>query len=260
MRFPERVRPLSVVLVVTIIVLAAQVVTGGAVFGATSVPLLLVVPGYTFARIYRPGGLTWPELTIVTLGMSLTIAVIAGTVASPLGLSARTIAAVELPIVAVLGWLALRAPRRAARASDGTRNGTGRSARAGLAFVSPTGVLLIGLGIVLGVAGFGVASTAAQQQTYADFVQFWMLPRAATNQDLLGVSSVANDPVTCQISVQRPGLATLDWPAADIAPGADWRGIFDAPTAGETGPWTATLHCVGSDEAFDRRLTVLPPP
>src|SRR5690348_7927202 len=84
-----------------------QLVLGQPVAGVFGL-VLLVVPAFTLSRAVGPRPLGWPDAILVTIAGTLATTVLIGTLAglAPAGLSSRSIAILELVILAslVFAW------------------------------------------------------------------------------------------------------------------------------------------------------------
>lgn len=247
----ERVA-LSVLLVVALAAFALQLAFDQPVAGVLGL-LLLAVPGYAISRTIGPRPSSWPEILLVTLGATLAIAVLGGTVAglSPAGLDARTIAIVE---VAVLAAIAIAWLRRVLR---GRISLTGRLPGHRVALGS---LFFAGLGLVLGGAGVVVATRAAQDQQRPGFVQFWSLPARPSIGASVGVRNLSGGPLACTVTIDRADRQGLEWNAGAVAQGQTVLGLLPPAEADETAPWRLELSCSGAGDApIERQVTIEPP-
>jgi hypothetical protein len=253
----ERVA-VSALLVVALVAFVLQLVFDQPVVGALGL-VLLAVPGYAISRTVGPRPLGWPAVTFVALGSSVAITVLAGTLAglAPAGLHARTIAIVEVAIVAALSiaWV-----RRVSHGFDegaaGALSGRpGRPARVAL------GTLLLGgIAVILAGTGVAVATRAARDQAHPEFVQFWSLPANESIGASVGIRNMAAAALDCVVTIDRPDRQGLTWNAGSIPPGQTALGLLPRADADETSPWRLELSCAGAgDEPIERLVSIEPP-
>src|SRR4051794_36714299 len=124
-RDPRRLG-LAFLIIVAGVALAAQLVAGRDVVGPLGLPVLLAPP-LALAAMLGAGRRGWPERLLVCLALILALTVLAGIAAalSPRGLDSRSVAAVELGLLAaaVVAGLALGPDRSrdTANATSGRR-------------------------------------------------------------------------------------------------------------------------------------------
>jgi hypothetical protein len=242
---------LSVLLVAALAAFAAQLAFDRPALGALGL-LLLAVPGYAISRSIGPRPSSWPEILLVTLGATLAIMVVGGALAglSPAGLDARTIAVVELVVLAAIAiaWLG-----RISRGRVGRRQPGGRRIALGSLF-------LAGVGLVLAGAGVAVATRAAQDQQRPGFVQFWSLPARPSIGASVGVRNMSGVPLDCAVTIDRPDRLGLAWNAGRVAQGQTVLGLLPQAEADETAPWRLALSCTGAGDApIERQVSIEPP-
>lgn len=213
--------------------------------------LLLAVPGYAVARTLGPRPLGWPEVLLVTLGAALALLVMVGTIAglAPAGLSARSIAALEVTVLVTLA-VALRGR---------TRRGELRPARPARR-LALSSLLLAGVGLSLGAAGVAIATRAAQDQANPGFVQFWSVPPAGGSGATANIRNAFGVPIDCTVTIDRPGLDAVTLEAGTVVPGQTVAGALPAADPGETAPWRLSLECRdGTATPIERQLNIEPP-
>jgi hypothetical protein len=242
----------SLLLVVSLVALALQLIGGGPVAGALGL-VLLAVPGYAISRTIGPRPLGWPEVLMVALGAALTLTVLVGIIAglTPAGLDSRTIATVELLILAAISIAWFKREFR-----GGVEASAGRpSTRIAL------GTLLLGgLGVILAGTGFVVAMRAAQDQQHPGFVQFWTLPARPSAGASVGVRNLSGVELDCAVTIDRPDREGLSWNAGRVMPGQTVTGPLPPAEPAETAPWRLALECTGATGAvIERQVSINPP-
>ena len=241
---------LTGLLVVALLAFVLQLVFDQPVAGAFGL-VLLAVPGFAISRSIGPRPLGWPEALLVAIGAALAITVLLGTVAglTPALMSARSIAILELPVIAALGiaWRdrLVRGEIRWAGASRRIRKGS---------------MLLAGLGVALAAAGYAIATRAAQDQAYGGFVQFWSLPAADGPGALVGIRNLTAGQIDCVVTIDRPDRAGLTWQAGLLAPNQALSGLLPQAEADETAAWRIALECdAGNGQPIERQVSIQPP-
>src|SRR5207248_9753836 len=125
--------------------------------------LVLAIPGVVLAEALGGARRPWPERILSAAAAVIVVSILAGvgTAISPRGLDASALAAVELLVVAVAAvtWL-WRRPRRKGR----RRSPAGRRRLRSSVPMGGGSVAMVVLGMLLGAAGFAVATRAAQAQ------------------------------------------------------------------------------------------------
>jgi hypothetical protein len=276
----RRSRVVAVLLVAIVLAaLALQIASNQPVLGSFSL-VVLAATGLAISQLLGPRPLGWPQVVLTTLGTTLVLLVLAGTVSaeSTPGLDARGVAMVELVALAsaagVWGWRTRRRRQRVSRAvtvkvatrrrqhaslseADSSSRGHRRPVEIRL---GPGSVLLTIVGIVLGFTGLLVAKVAAENQAYAGFVQFWSVPPTVGADALMGIRNGAGQALDCEISLTRAGQPEFDWHVGQIGNGESWLGQLPRPSALEGASWQLSLHCAGANGAtYDRRLNIDPP-
>jgi hypothetical protein len=240
----------TLLILVTLGLLAVQLVTNQPALGGVGLVLLLV-PGFVVSQALGPRPLGWPEGLLTTLGASLVLAVLAGIIAAllPHGLDASSVAAVELVALSAAStiWLVRL------MGHDVTWGRLRIS-------VGPGSLLLVVVGLALGSAGFIVAVRGAQDQTYTSFVQLWSVPPTSGADQLLGVRNLTGIAVDCEAVILRPGQPEYDWHIGAVANGQSWLGPLPRRDGSSPGLWQISVHCAAPDgSTFDRRLSIDPP-
>lgn len=227
---------------------------------------MLGVPALVLARSAAPALLRWPELLLVTLGAAVAMAVLFGTIASlsPAGLDSRTVAALELPILAAtaVAWRARRLPRRGSDLSPEAAERDSRRSlapHAGTTIPRASTILLGGVGLVLAATGLAIAARAADDQSHPPFVQFWSLPGSGGAAATVGIHNVAGVPLDCVVTIDRPDRAGLTWHPGLLAPDQTLVGFLPKAAADETAPWRLALACTGGTEPLERQVSIEPP-
>lgn len=241
---------LTGLLVVALVGFGLQLVFDQPVAGAFGL-VLLAVPGFAISRSIGPRPLGWPEALLVTIGAALAITVLLGTVAglTPALVNARTVAILELPVIAALG-IAWRD-----RLVRGEIRWAGPSRRIGKG-----SMLLAGLGVALAAGGLAIATRAAQDQAYGGFVQFWSLPATDGPGAIVGVRNLTGGSIDCLVTIDRPDRVGLTWQVGRLAPNQALSGLLPQADADETASWRLALECdAGTGQPIERQLSIEPP-
>ena len=226
----------------------AQLYAGAQVLGPMGL-LLLGVPGFLISQADRPRPLSWPEVTLVTLGATLIITVIVGILSamSPRGLDATSTAASELLVLGAASLaFVVRSRGRAAQPRIRLR-------------VAPRSIVAGAMGLILAGAGFVVATRSAQTQQDASVMQFWAVASTPGDEPTLGLRNATGTSVDCSIAVTRPDREGFDVAVGAVADGASWSGALPAREVSDTSNWQIALQCHGDDRlAIQRHLFVRP--
>jgi hypothetical protein len=285
---------LASLIVVAGVVLVGQMVAGRDLIGPLGT-LVLPVPALALAAMLGATRRAWPERLLTCLALIVALLVLAGIVAalSPRGLDARSVAAVELGLVAaaVVAWVGLGADRSRDRsdtrapASAGRQAGASAAASAGTragvsALSSPTArdgtrrrrpsrprlvlgigsVALVLLGLVLGGAGYAIATQAAHAAADVGVVQFWSTPATTGREAQVGVGNQTGETLSCSVQITRRGHGTAKVTISPLAPGQSWSSGLPPADASETTLWQLDLTCTGDQGEITRRLLIDPPP
>jgi hypothetical protein len=248
-------------LLVSLVALVLQLVFDQPIVGALGV-VLLGVPAYALTRTAGPRPLGRPEILLVTLGGAVAINVLLGTVASlfPAGLSARSVAVLELSILAAiaLSW-GRTSPARLASINSRAGEGASTAPRRGGRLPRASTVLLGGVGLVLGGAGVAIAARSADDQAHPGFVQFWSLPGTGGSAATVGITNQFGVQLDCTVAIDRPDRPGLTWHPAALASGQTVVGLLPTAAADETAPWRLALSCAGVNPPVERQLNIDPP-
>jgi hypothetical protein len=260
------------VVAATLAVILAELLTNRPALGPLGFLVLIVPPALLVDEL---GGRRLPraERLFVTIVGGVILALLTGIAAalSPRGLDTAAVAVVELGALAaaLLLWLPGRGARhrtdvqvdgyRVARtAPESPTLRVSRTLRMSRSAVVSLVLVVAGLGLAGG--GFAVAAWAAQAQVYAGFVQLWSLPPAAGGNQTVGVRNQEGGPVTCDVTLIRPGQPFLVGHVGTLAAGQEWTTTLPAAAAGQTGPWQLSLSCTDvSGAKIGRQLTINPP-
>jgi len=271
LRLP-RVRPLGLLVAVSMGALAAQLVLGRDL-GPLGLVVLLV-PGFAIVEALRNGPLPWADRLLAGLTAAVVIAMAAGigTALAPRGLDASSVAVVELG--ALVAAVLVPGFRRRRSAVEPEAAPVARPAHAHPApahpapgarperarVLRPASLAFVVLGLVLGGAGFAVATRAEATQDFGAFVQFWSLPSSPGHAALVGVRNATGESLTCVIAIDRPGQEGAVTNVPTLADGQTFSASLPSGQASEVAPWQLILHCTGTDgQAFDRQLAIDPP-
>jgi hypothetical protein len=234
------------------VMFALQVALDSPVAGALGL-VLLATPGYAIAETIGPRPLRWPERLLVVLGATLAITVLVGIVAAlaPVGLHARTVALLEVGILAFISiaWL-----RRVVRRETGS---VFRPAGSGIGVRT---LLLVALGATFASTGVVIATASAENQPHPGVVQFWALPARPTVGASVGIANLSEAPLECGVTIDRPDRGALAWNPGTVAPGETVLGLLPEAERDETAPWRLALECTGgADGLIERQVSIDPP-
>jgi hypothetical protein len=246
-------------IVVAIVVFAAELVDGRSGLGPLALPVLLI-PGLALAVALGASPRRWPERLITGAALVLVVGVLTGIVASlsSRGLNAETVAAIELLVlgVAAVIWV-WRRPRTAPPVGS-ARLGPASTSRQPTA-AGAGSVAMVVLGILIGAAGFAVATRSAQAQDVAEVLQFWSVPGAGGHTDI-GIDDRSTSAVTCTVTISRVAHQPVAFQVGALAPGQQWLGQLPPADPAEVGSWHLLLSCTASSgQLIQRSLTVGPP-
>jgi hypothetical protein len=267
---PSRRRRLAgaAIIAAAAIVFASQAVADRAILGIAVVPFL-AVPGILLGEALGASTRPWAERILIDIVWLIAVAVLAGivTALSPRGISASSVAAVELAVLALaaVAWLRRRsAARRRRRRGRALTAWTARWRDARLdgrmdTRIEVRSVAIVLLGVFLGAAGFAIATRSAEAQNVAEVVQFWSVP-GADGHTVLGVANDSTYALDCTITFIRPQFQPEAVRLGTLAPGQQWHGQPAPAEPAETAPWRLVLGCVtSSGEHVQRTLTIAPP-
>jgi hypothetical protein len=258
MSVPDRRRAgIVVVVIAAMAALVLQLLTGRAVVGPIGL-LVLALPGIILAESLGASRRSWPERLLSTMAIVIVAAIFGSLVPalSPRGLDAAAVAGVEAVVltVALTLWI-WRRPRHPA-----SRAATGRRRREALSAIGPASIAMAGLGIVLGAAGFAVATRAAQVQDVSDVLDFWSVRAASGQPAVIGVANLSPTRLTCDVTITRPAHSPIAFHLDTLGSGQTWLENLPAADPLETAPWQPALRCTDPSGAqLQRALSIDPP-
>src|SRR5439155_24935749 len=150
-------------------------------------------------------GRGWPERLLSAAALVLVVSIFTGIIAalSPRGVDAATVAAVELVVLALAAVARLWRRPRNRRAAAGTDLPVPRPARRPRLGIGRGSVAIVVLGVLLGAAGFAVATRSAQAQDVPEVLQFWSIPGPSGHTEVV-VDDRSTISVTCAMTITRP--------------------------------------------------------
>jgi uncharacterized membrane protein len=185
--------------------------------------LTTALPGYAAsAALLGPRRVGGPDGVLLTLGLSLAIAILTGFTLNAVGasLSRETLAA-ALVIATLIGvgiaWA--RSPTAIYQATPLGRGAMPRLRLADAAVLGAAGVLLV---VAVALARNGVA-----QQPTERFSSVWLVPNANATQVRVGVANHEGQRTTYRLVLANPTSIVLEWPAIAVEDGQQWEA--DAP-------------------------------
>jgi uncharacterized membrane protein len=181
--------------------------------------LTTALPGYAAsAALLGPRRVGGPDSVLLTLGLSLPIAILTGLLLDAFGanLSRETWAA-ALAIVTLIGvgvaWG--RSPSAIFQASPAGQGSMPRLHRPDAVVLGLAGVLVV---IVVALARNGVA-----QQPTEPFSSVWLVPNAAGTQVRVGVANHEGHRTTYRLVLASPTSTVQEWPAVTVEDGQQWE-------------------------------------
>lgn len=240
-------------------VLVAQLLLGRQPLGLAGA-LVLLLTGVVLMAALGVSRISRVEriLAAVSLGLASTVLVGVAAALSPQGLDARSVAVVELGLLAAafLAWVVRGSGGRRPRVRS---TGDVGPPPAGRGIAGAGTVLLVGLGLALAAVGYGIATRAAHAQDYGGFVQFWSTPAASGRPAEVGIGNQTRDVLACAIEITRPAHGGASVLIDAIQPGQPRLAALPVADASETEPWQLTLRCSGAAQPIERRLLIDPP-
>lgn len=188
----------------------------GMVFG---LPLVLVLPGYTFtAAVFPRESLGRTERILFSVGLSFTITILGGLALNltPWGLTRVTwviwLVSFTLFTSGVALWKEFNRQKRGPAPT--------------LPFVlSMREVALIGLAEVLVVAAVVIARTPTPPQAVQGYSMLWLLPADQSDAVRVGFSSMEFNTTRYKMELDVNGTVQVSWPSLDLQPGQSYEAI-----------------------------------
>jgi uncharacterized membrane protein len=239
-----------------------------------ALPLVFILPGYTFVEAFVKPHLEAVERWAIILGVSLGLTMLVGFV-----LNQSTIGLQFVSWALLLGSLCfLFAQIAFIRRFFSTRSKAGISPAEPRSRLEPlTVVLMIGSALLIwgtiSFAQFGVASSSSA------FTQFWMLPASSpgavattTPQTsntpapsgqpevlTIGVKSMEKDTVQYRVVVQEGSQVLREWQGISLQPGETWQEQISIPAGvSQTTPVQAFLYRADSPSQVYRTVNWWP--
>lgn len=189
-----------------------------------ALPLVLVLPGYLCtAAAFPRGGLGVVERLLLSLGMSLVLAVLGGLLLhlTPWGLGVLNWVVYFVTVILLAGGVTWWR-RRSMPAAVTARRFITISLRQGL--------LLCTLVLILASA-VAVARIGAEEQRVAHFTQFWLLPGGQDEVDQihLGITNEELQPVRYRVEVSVTGIVVQEWSLIALDQGQRWQTTVTLP-------------------------------
>ena len=204
-----------------------------------ALPLVFVLPGYTLTealfkrssdvaepRIHRPRlrigqPFNVSDRLISSLGLSLAIDIFTGFILNLLPIGLQILSwAVSLSILTTAFSFIAVYRRRGATTNSSEKKGAPSQFR-----VAIYEFILIGLAVILITLSIGFSALSAQQQSYPDFTQFWLVPSNQVNNTcavLIGIRSSESTTVTYSVKLMINGVQVIAWPSVNLQPQGEW--------------------------------------
>jgi hypothetical protein len=249
----------ALLIVVAGFALAVQIVLGRDLVGPFGL-LVLLAPPLALATMLGAGRRAWPERLLVCLALAVALTVLAGILAalSPKGLDARSVAAVELGLLAAAIVVGIGPGADRARRRPGSTKGRAPAPLRALVGNASSIALVLG-GVALAGVAYAMATQAANAQTAVGVVQFWSTPAAADRPAQVGMANRTADTLSCSVLITRRGHGTARVTISPLAPGQSWTSGLPPAEASETALWQLDLTCKGAPDQIQRRLLIDPP-
>jgi hypothetical protein len=247
------------VIIVAGTALAAQMVLGRDVVGPFGL-LVLPAPALALAAMLGAGRRAWPERLLVCLALVVALSVLAGILAalSPKGLDARSVAAIELGLLAAAVVIGIGRGADRARSRSGSTRGRTPAPR-GRFVVNISSVALVLGGVALGGVAYAMATQAASAQADVGVVQFWSTPAGGGRPAQVGMANQTGGTLSCSVTITRRGHGTARVTISPLAPGQSWTSGLPSADASETALWQLDLACSGAPDQIQRHLLIDPP-
>lgn len=213
----------------------------GAVLGTA---LVLWLPGYALtAALFPRGHLRGDERLLVSVGLSLTLAILAGFVLSELGirLTGSTWVVGLMGVTLAAGAVAWRDPFH-------------RPVRPRLReWVPQRGieVVMLGVAAALVVVAIIVARIGASEQPQTGFTELWMLP-APGDGVRVGLDSHEANAMTYRVVLKDGSAVITEWPSVQLTPGQDWNAEVALPASVNSGLELLLYRSASPGEVYRR--------
>jgi len=188
-----------------------------------AIALVLILPGYSLmAAMFPTRALDTPERLLVTIGLSIAIAVAAGFVLNltPWGLGATSWAAVLSVITIAASGIGFIRRRQPAAGADAPWFRL--SVREGLLFGLAAAVVI--------VAGQGAREEAVRSES-TSFTQLWLLPAEQADQAAvqIGIKSIESITTRYRLRLEVSGRVLQEWRSIALQPNQQWEETIVLP-------------------------------
>jgi uncharacterized membrane protein len=214
---------LLLLLTVTVLVLGILNINGGVLMKLAGAVFVMFAPGYAvISAIFQEDALEPPAKIALGIGVSVALSAIGGIglygIGAPLMRTSWTIFLTI--IIFVAGMVAF------------VRRGYNGFYVPGfvthkLKFFEI--LLLVFCVLTLG-SGIYLARTAAKNQAYIPFTEFWVIPHVEDVSEIeVGMRSYESTTMVYEIKILINGRDVEDWPNISISPGQEWSRIYTLP-------------------------------
>jgi hypothetical protein len=259
------------------IVLMAPAEPAGLAFPAAAL-LVVLLPGYTVCRAIFGSRLDPAEEITISIGLSLSLAVISGFVLNllPSGLALPQWGALLGGISVVAGGIAwLRGSGSAAEEPEDTQapahpGPTHPAVEQGILLAAaPTPstigaadlpaaatripraqLIMLGAAACILLASLGIARIGAASAPHEPFTQLWMVPAITGTSLDLGFTNDENTATTYRLLVTQDGRRIAEWTDVSLADGATWTQTLPLNFRRDTHRIRATLYRPGDIEPY----------
>jgi hypothetical protein len=205
--------------------------------------LVLWLPGSALVGL-AARGLRGIEAWVLSVGLSLALAVICGLALNAIGALDQRGWALSLAGISA-GAAALARPPAA----------TAGTARAGGLRWRSLDAAMFGLAALLAVAAAAEARRAATAPGQFTYTEFWLVPEAAGEGSAMtiGIRNVERVAATYEVDILEDGRLVGRWPPLDLAPGATFTASLGRSRATPRRRVEARLYRDGNRETIYRR-------
>ncbi len=229
-------------------------IDGGSIVQVLVVPLVVVLPGFVLTvALFRHSLLTTAEQVLLSLGLSLVLAVLSGFVLdwTPWGLGTVSWLILLGSITLIAGGVAFFGPGRKRLFPAGG---------AGLQFnrSSLRPLILFSLAALIVIAALVVTRNSAMNQSTPGFTRLWLLPDNAASQDRLrlGFNNQEATVTTYKLQVKSGSTNLQEWAAITLKPAEQWETTLALPPGLPSGgKIEASLYKAGAPAVVYRQVT-----
>ncbi len=250
---PVKFQSLLTLVLISFGLMILGLIDGGSIAQVLVVPLVVVLPGFALtAALFRQSLLTTAEQVLLSLGLSLVMAVLSGFVLdwTPWGLGTVSWLILLGSITLIAGGVAFFRP------------GTKRllpASRTGLQFnrSSLRPLILFSLAALIVIAALVVTRNSALNQSTPGFTQLWLLPGNTANQVRLGFNNEEATTVTYRVQVRVANNIVREWSALTLKPSEKWETTLET-LPGQSGgqAMEALLYRVDTPDKIYRRVVL----